>query len=404
MLQNIKVDIIYYKTNTDFEMEFNLCGCCRMRLLTDKVSDKKTLVHSMARAVSRSRVIIIAGCLFGEDGVIKIAADAIGTTLCNADSKTYGISGEETIEILKGSTPLVSPDGYFGGCIIESGPQTMILVSDNKNVRKGIMQSLIHPYIEEISSIKTQENPQILTESEDITVEDNDEDFSLLGFDEAEQEVSPLTDEEDSLFFDADPEQDETQHIAMSPYEEDEEDIQLLDPDPEQNDTPNIEIALDQENEDFELLDADPEQDDTHSKETAPVIEDSNGDIEMSSDMLFDFDDEETIARPDIPESDDDEIKLFTLVGPKHPKDKDGYYSMLGGYENDSDFVADDDLDDFRRIPFRKGISLNLPIIIISILLLVLLAVLCYCLFYVPSKDGVSASAYIRETFQILFG
>ena len=30
MFQNLKVDVIYYKTNTDFEMEFNLCGCCRM--------------------------------------------------------------------------------------------------------------------------------------------------------------------------------------------------------------------------------------------------------------------------------------------------------------------------------------------------------------------------------------
>ena len=40
MFQNLKVDVIYYKTNSDFEMEFNLCGCCRMRLLSDKTPDK----------------------------------------------------------------------------------------------------------------------------------------------------------------------------------------------------------------------------------------------------------------------------------------------------------------------------------------------------------------------------
>ena len=95
MLQNIKVDIIYYNTNTDFEMEFNLCGCCRMRLLTDKVPDKKTMVHSLARAVSRSRVIIIVGNLFGESGVTEIAAKAIGGNVSLADNKTYGISGDE---------------------------------------------------------------------------------------------------------------------------------------------------------------------------------------------------------------------------------------------------------------------------------------------------------------------
>ena len=47
MLQNIKVDIIYYKTATDFEMEFNLCGCCRMRLLTDKAPDRRSMVQNL---------------------------------------------------------------------------------------------------------------------------------------------------------------------------------------------------------------------------------------------------------------------------------------------------------------------------------------------------------------------
>ena len=95
MLQNLKVDIVYYRTNTDFELEFNLCGCCRMRLLTDKAPDRKTLVHDLARAVSRSRVIIISGNLFGEDGIMDITARAISKTLTEIDNKRYGISGGE---------------------------------------------------------------------------------------------------------------------------------------------------------------------------------------------------------------------------------------------------------------------------------------------------------------------
>ena len=87
MLQNLKVDIVYYRTNTDFELEFNLCGCCRMRLLTDKAPDRKTLVHDLARAVSRSRVIIISGNLFGEDGIMDITARAISKTLTEIDNK-----------------------------------------------------------------------------------------------------------------------------------------------------------------------------------------------------------------------------------------------------------------------------------------------------------------------------
>ena len=56
MFQNIKVDIIYYKTATDFEMEFNLCGCCRMRLLTDKAPDRKSMVHGISIARARSDI------------------------------------------------------------------------------------------------------------------------------------------------------------------------------------------------------------------------------------------------------------------------------------------------------------------------------------------------------------
>ena len=153
MVQNLKVDIIYHLTPSDFEMEFNLCGCCRMRLLNDKTTDKKSFVKALARGVSRSRVIIACGPLFGADGIINIVATAIGNGVSICDSKTYGIKSDEEIKIINGSTPLVTDDGYFGGCIIESGPQTIILLTENKAFRKNIMQNLIHPYVEEISYI-----------------------------------------------------------------------------------------------------------------------------------------------------------------------------------------------------------------------------------------------------------
>ncbi len=155
MIQNLKVDVIYHLTPSDFEMEFNLCGCCRMRLLNDKTNDKKSFVRALARDVARSRVIMACGPLFGADGMISIVATAIGNGLSICDNKTYGIKGDDEIHIINGSTPLVTPDGYFGGCIIESGPQTIILLTENRAFRKSILQTLIHPYIEEISYIPT---------------------------------------------------------------------------------------------------------------------------------------------------------------------------------------------------------------------------------------------------------
>ncbi|MGN1320379.1 MAG: hypothetical protein ACI4U6_04600, partial [Acutalibacteraceae bacterium] len=110
-----------------------------------------------------------------------------GVTVCN--NKTYGINGDETIQIIKGSTPLVTPDGYFGGCIIESGPQTIILLTENRAFRKVIMQNLIHPYIEDISYISAKsakaeqpvipEQPQITESDEYITDVDTEYDESI---------------------------------------------------------------------------------------------------------------------------------------------------------------------------------------------------------------------------------
>ena len=81
MFQNIKVDIIYYKTQTDFEMEFNLSGCCRMRLLTDKAPDRKILVNQLVRAVSRSRIILLAGDLFGKKELLLLRQRRLAESL-----------------------------------------------------------------------------------------------------------------------------------------------------------------------------------------------------------------------------------------------------------------------------------------------------------------------------------
>ena len=201
MVQNLKVDIIYHLTPSDFEMEFNLCGCCRMRLLNDKTTDKKTLVKSLARAVSRSRIIMVCGPLFGEDGVIKTVAAAIGSTTALCDNATYGINTDDTIEVINGSTPLVTPDGYFGGCIIESGPQTIILLTENRSFRKKIMQNLIHAYIEDISYMPTKTvlpSPKV----EEVTVAlSENEDYITTPDDEYEKDADSIESSYESVAF-----------------------------------------------------------------------------------------------------------------------------------------------------------------------------------------------------------
>lgn len=199
MLQNLRVDVLYYRTATDFEMEFNLGGCCHMRTFTDKTDTRKGLVSLLARAVSRSRVIIVCGPLFDEKGLISTVSAAVGKSLVAADNAAFGIESDEKIEIIDGSMPLVTPEGFFGGCIIESGPQTIILLTENKSVRKTVMKKLIHPYITEISYSAFHGDdtvPEIPTVSAPVAeTEDVPEETPAVAEDEPTEEV-PAADEQ----------------------------------------------------------------------------------------------------------------------------------------------------------------------------------------------------------------
>lgn len=386
MFQNLKVDIVYYKTNTDFEMEFNLCGCCRMRLLTDKSPDRKTALHSLARAVSRSRIIIVTGSLFGEEGIIKLVSGAIGFPLEKIEKGKYNISGDDELEILKGATPLVTQDGYFGGCIVESGPQTMILISENKTIRKSIMQTLIHPYVEELCATELKEKAAAVSENSNVSLitdtpeESNNEnaceteeieDEILIGTEETDAKPYGDTVEDSGLIFDAKPDCNEV--LLENAISDDE----LI-----------VEVTDQIDGESLLINDEYDEEIDTE-KEAAET------DAIVSSGMIFETD-EEIEIKPVEDEVEDD------IIADTEPADIFSNNRMTPDNAQDDLLMEDDDY--FAEPPRRFSPSLNLTIMIVAILMLVLLAVLCYCIFYIPAKDGVSASEYIRETFNILFG
>ncbi len=351
MFQNLKVDIVYYKTATDFEMEFNLCGCCRMRLLTDKSPDKKTLVHSIARAVSRSRIIIVSGALFGENGIISTVSSAIETPLVKINNNAYGINGNDEIEIMKGAVPLVTADGYFGGCIIESGPQTMVIVSDNKSIRKSVMQKLIHPYIEELCALELKKNAASVNVKED---------------NEATEENTDLI--EDLPMEEALPDED-VDGDYIDPVDEPLSEEPKQDTEATQADASNTVLV-----------------EDAIPPAEGPINPDSLEEEREAEDIVFSgFENSLDLAN--------DKIDLSKLaLGDTEPP--------IG--ESRLPF-ANDDYDDFYRKPPSNGRGLNIPILIISIILLVVLAVLCYTVFYMPSKEGIEASTYLREIYETLF-
>lgn len=397
MFQNIKVDIIYYKTATDFEMEFNLCGCCRMRLLTDKAPDRKSMVHNLARAVSRSRVIIIVGSLFGDEGVLSTVAGAIGKPLSPIDNKLYGISEDGEISIISGATPLVTPDGYFGGCIIESGPQSMILLSDSKSVRKTIMSTLIHPYIEELCATElkakaenTVQKPQPAEPASPPVPE-----IPVVPPTPAVPDILPAAKEITDLY-------SSSESVAEPAPEEAE---------PENVQPEDIIIPDDEDEEDVTVEQAQPIPEPVAPAAPQPPTEaeekplssfttaEKDG-VLLDGGMIFETDDYRS-AGNDAYITDDEESDFY--IAPEklrrsHTRRNNELYAPDA--DENRYYHIDDEQPELPRSFFKE----NLALIIVLAALLIITAVLCYCIFVVPAKSGVASGEYLRNIFDTLLG
>lgn len=406
MFQNVKVDIIYYKTHTDFEMEFNLCGCCRMRLLTDKSPDRKTAVHALARAVSRSKVIIMIGSLFGDDGIIKLCAGAISKEITKADNNAYGISGNEEINIIKGSTPLVTPEGYFGGCIIESGPQTMILLSDNKNVRKSIMNTLIHPYIKELCAMELKENAQTVVSSE-IPAETLDQTAAPVVTEEIVEETL-----ENAVVEETETDDEIVETIENTVTEEDDEieETEIVEEPVITDEFPQDTLLQQAVEDDFNLYYEEENQ-------NTEIVAEETGEEENFDGLIFSVE-EEYYQNPVVEIADDDtqssgfftETEDITMQSAQNEltslddtsdefiSNEDEEYEGINEFE---DIEDDEEYEEFLKMQRAK--ALNTPIAIVAIILLLLIAVVSYCIFYVPAKDGIEAADYLREIYTTLF-
>lgn len=168
MARNIKVDVIYYSTAKDFEFEFNLCSACQIRLLSDCTNTLELLPHSLARAFSRSQVVIVTGLY--SDELISNVAQSIGFSTAEINYDEYNIATPYASLFINGAVPLVTTSGKYIGLILESGPQTLVLISSKKNSRKEIMSSLIQPYIADLSRMP--HLPSQPTNEEPIKVEE----------------------------------------------------------------------------------------------------------------------------------------------------------------------------------------------------------------------------------------
>lgn len=374
MQQNIRVDVIYYLSPSDFEMEFNLCGCCHMRLLNEKTQDRQTLVKALAKAVSRSKVIIMCGPLFDDNGLINTVSTAIGKQTEVINNSDYGINYDDEIRIIEGGTPLVTPEGFFGGCIIESGPQAIIVLSESKGIRKSIMNNLVHQYIYELSLLpedaltgnqvvneqETEEvseevTPELLEGEAEQTLEENAEEITEEGAEETVEQTEEITEFEDiSSSSESETEPQETEIEEEETVEENEAE-EVKEEATEQEETPVVEEDKSQE---------EPKE---STPEPFPVIE-----------MYID-------PQHVSPKKVSDYAKNYV------PSEKDSLFISEDEYDYDID---DDDGGSFITLP-----KIKLSIVLLVIVLSLIAVVLIYLMVYIPYSKGIDFSTYVEQIF-----
>ena len=362
MFENFRSDIIYYKTNSDFELEFSLGGCNRkMRLLPDKCSDAKTLLYSLSRAVSRSRIIIITAPLFSEEKVINIIASAIGMDVETVDNSQYRINSSNKIEIIKNSVPLVTSDGIFGGCIIESGPQALIIVTDTKAVRKNIMTNLIHPYIKEFSKYP-QEEPLAKPEE---------------------------TDSQDNLFT-------ETTEETISDEELVSTDEELIFENTEASQQTDITHSDNLENELLtESDETDTEEPEEYDSDYGNLILESDEEPYENTEDIYKTQADDLILEADNDEEDSEYIKVDPISDISNTQSVNIPKILI------DDETFEDDYDEENDQPISP---LNTWMVILLVFILITIAVLFVCIFYIPAKEGLDPATNLKEILNTMFG
>ncbi len=147
MAKDVKIEVLYYKTATDISLEFGLHGNYPLRLLSSNCDDIDSLFRALKRAVSRSEIIITVGGFDHE--LPRFIARAIKKECIEPDYKELGIIAETKYRIPQGSDPLSSKSKRFGGFLIESGPQTIISLVDDRKIRLDIVKEFLVDYITE---------------------------------------------------------------------------------------------------------------------------------------------------------------------------------------------------------------------------------------------------------------
>lgn len=190
---DVRIEIIYFKQDSDIKLEFGLSSDYPIRLLSSRVSDEVSFLKRLKTASLRSPIIITVGGFCDDTYLPEIVAKATNLQMTEMDSGKYKSENTGTVLLPSGAVPIIYSDGSFNGCVIESGPQSIIMLPEDDTNRMKLLKELIIPYIsehyrvydlEETDMAEEQIAEQKVEEAEPKTEENIDSQTELIEFEE----------------------------------------------------------------------------------------------------------------------------------------------------------------------------------------------------------------------------
>lgn len=149
MSKDIRIDVIYYKTPIDVTLEMQLYGEYPLRLLNSSCNDLRSFFHNLKRAVKRSEIILVVGGYGEGENIPGFLARSIGQKCVIPNYGKEGIITDAKHILPKESRLLKLKSREFCGFLIEHGPQTIISLTDDRELRLQIAKEYLGDYIAE---------------------------------------------------------------------------------------------------------------------------------------------------------------------------------------------------------------------------------------------------------------
>ncbi len=197
------IEGIYLNTEVDSTFD-NMMSSIADYTGSVETGSAKEFLTALALAVERSKVVMALGPLSGKNGLINIMSKGLSLPMAEVDWDSMGVAPIIDTLLPKGAVPLLSSDDRLVGMILESGNQSIIVLSDDAEMRAEMLETYIEPYIG-AKSIESDEQPQTEdTDSSDMPDTDYDTLYSGQDYDEALPEYDELIPEEidESPYFD----------------------------------------------------------------------------------------------------------------------------------------------------------------------------------------------------------